>query len=113
MLRDLSVLLVVLGHHQLSFVSRRLGISKKQLRLKLHALRALLRITESNIEVYHRSLHDFFQDRQRADQYYIHPMRVNLVQLSPKGRMFWGKVHRSLAPNVDKGLCSREAIIVG
>ena len=63
MLRDLSVLLVVLGHHQLSFVSRRLGISKKQLRLKLHALRALLRITESNIEVYHRSLHDFFQDR--------------------------------------------------
>ena len=116
MLRDLFVLLIALGHPKLSFVSRRLGISEKQLRLKLHAMRALLRITESNIGVYHRSLHDFLQDRQRADQYYIHPMRVNLVQLSPKGRMFWGKVHRSLAPNVDKALrvaCSREATIVG
>ena len=115
MLKDLFVLLIALGHPKLSLVSRRLGISEKQLRLKLHAIRALLRITESSIGVYHRSLHDFFQDRQRADQYYIHPMRVNLVQLSPKGRMFWGKVHRSLTPNFDKGLrvaCSREAIIV-
>ena len=99
MLRDLFVLLIALGHPKLSFVSRRLAIKEKQLRLKLRAMRALVHITDSNIGAYHRTLHDFFLDRERSKQYCIHPMRVYLVQLPQKGRMFWGRVCKCCAPD--------------
>ena len=92
MLRDLFVLLIAFGHPKLSFVSQRLGINEKRLRLNLHAIRALVHITDSNIGAYHRTLHDFFLDRQRSKQYYIHPLRVYLVLLPRKARMFWGRV---------------------
>ena len=92
MLRSLFVLLIVFGHPKFSFVSRHLRIKEKQLRQKLRAMRALVRITDSNIGAYHRTLHDFFLERERSKQYCIHPMRVHLVQLMQKGRMLWGRV---------------------
>ena len=77
MLKDLFVLLIALGHPKLSIVSQRLGINEEQLRLKLHAVRALVHITDSSIGIYHRTLHDFFLDGQRSKKYYINPTWVD------------------------------------
>ncbi len=46
-------------------------------------MHSLLRISESdsNILTYHRSLHDFFQNKKRSGEYHIHPLRIALVRL--------------------------------
>ena len=43
---------------------------------------------DSSITTYHRSLHDFFLDKERAGIYHIHPARVALVRLPETMRRF-------------------------
>ena len=51
-------------------------------------MRSLLQTSDSNITTYHRSLRDFFQDKKRAVQYHIHPLRVGLVRQPERSRPF-------------------------
>ena len=93
LLRDVFALIIGLGQPDINFICRRLRISKDDLLRKLRRMHSLLKISKSNIVVYHRSLHDFFQDRRRAGRYYIHPARVELVRLPGNAQRFaarWG-----------------------
>ena len=99
LLRDVFALIIGLGQPDINFICRRLQITKDELLRKLRRMHSLLNISDSNIEVYHRSLHDFFQDRRRAGRYYIHPARVKLVRLPRNVRRFaarWGPVLGSM-----------------
>ena len=88
LLRDIFVLIIALGEPRFQFICRRLRINEEKLRRKLRKMHSLLRISESdsNILTYHRSLHDFFQDKKRSGEYRIHPMRVALVRLPKRTR---------------------------
>ena len=70
----------------MNLICRRFRISEEKLRRKLRKMHSLLRISESdsNILTYHRSLHDFFQDKKRSREYHIHPLRIALVRLPQK-----------------------------
>ena len=81
LLRDLFTLIIALREPHIAFVCRRLRISKEELTRKLRRLHSLVRISESVIDTYHLSLHDFFHDKKRAGKYFIHPMRVAFVRL--------------------------------
>ncbi|KAF8347587.1 hypothetical protein F5887DRAFT_1157712 [Amanita rubescens] len=83
-LRDVFVLIIARGEPSLKFVCRRLRISEEKLRLKLRRMHSLLQISNSSITTYHRSLHDFFQDKKRAGKFHIHPVRVALVQFQER-----------------------------
>ena len=88
LLRDVFVLIIALDVILSKFICRRLRISEENLRLKLRRMHSLLQISDSKITTYHRSLHDFFQDKKRAGQYHIHPIRVGLVRLPERTRPF-------------------------
>ena len=75
------MLIIALGELRFQFICRRLRISEEKLRLKLRKMHSLLQISDSSITTYHRSLHDFFLDKERAGIYHIHPTRVALVRL--------------------------------
>ncbi len=81
LLRDLFTLIIALGEPDIGFVCRRLRISEEELKRKLRRLHSLVRISESVIDTYHLSLHDFFRDKKRAGKYFIHPVRVACVRL--------------------------------
>ena len=87
-LRDVFVLVIARGKPLLKFVCRRLRISEDKLRLKLRRMHSLLQISDWGITTYHRSLHDFFQDKKRAGKYHIHPVRVALVRFQERSRPF-------------------------
>ena len=80
-LRDVFVLIIALGGSNIKFICRRLRISENNLQLKLRRMYSLLQISDSYVTTYHRSLHDFLQDKKRAGKYHIHPIRVALVRL--------------------------------
>ncbi len=102
LLRDVFVLIIALGVARSKFVCRRLQISEENLRLKLRRMHSLLQISDSNITTYHRSLHDFFQDKKRAGQYHIHPIRVALVWLPERIRPFTESVGLELMVHQEK-----------
>ncbi|KAF8347641.1 hypothetical protein F5887DRAFT_38428 [Amanita rubescens] len=81
LLRDLFALIIALGEPDIGFVCRRLLISEDELKRKLRRLHSLVRISESVIDTFHLSLHDFFCDKKRAGKYFIHPVRVACVRL--------------------------------
>ena len=88
LLRDIFVLIIALGEPRFQFICRRLRISEEKVRLKLRKMHSLLQISDSSITTYHRSLHDFFLDKERAGIYQIHPARVALVRLPETMRRF-------------------------
>ena len=89
LLRDVFVLVVALGRVDIAFVCRRLRMSKEDLMSNLlPRMHSILKISDTAIEAYHLSLHDFFQDKSRAGRYYIHPMRVRLVRRPQKIERF-------------------------
>ena len=88
LLRNVFVLIIALGSTPFRVICRRLRISEENLRLKLRRMHSLLQISDWNITTYHRSLHDFFQDKNRAGQYHVHPIRVALVRLPERARPF-------------------------
>jgi len=59
-------LVVALGRVDIRFVCRRLRKSKEDLESDLRRMRSILKISDTAIEAYHLSLHDFLQDRDRA-----------------------------------------------
>jgi len=81
LLRDLFTLIIALREPDIRFVCRRVRISEEELKRKLRRLHSLVRISESVIDTYHLSLHDFFRDKKRAGKYFIHPARVACVRL--------------------------------
>ena len=81
LLKDLFTLIIALRQPSIAFVCRRLRISKEELELKLRGLRSLVHLSDSVIDAYHLSLHDFFRDKKRAGSYFIHPVRVTTVRL--------------------------------
>ncbi|KAF8347581.1 hypothetical protein F5887DRAFT_1072572 [Amanita rubescens] len=87
-LRDVFVLIIALGRPDIKFICRRRRICEDNLRLKLRKMYSLLQISDSYVTTYHRSLHDFFQDKKRAGKYHIHPIRVALVRLPGTIRRF-------------------------
>src|SRR6266550_7019225 len=88
LLRDIFILIIALGDPGFKFICRRLRISGEELRRKLRKMHSLLQISDEDIITYHRSLHDFFQDKKRGGIYHIHPMRVALVRLPERTRPF-------------------------
>ncbi|KAF8329049.1 hypothetical protein F5887DRAFT_1005301 [Amanita rubescens] len=92
LLRDIFVLIIALGRPDWVFICRRLQEIKEDLVIKLRRLSSLLQISDSGIETYHQSLHDFFLDKSRAGKYYIHPARVALVRLPRNSRRFVEKI---------------------
>lgn len=92
LLRDIFVLIIALGQPDWAFICRRLQENQEDLVIKLRRLSSLLQISDSGIETYHQSLHDFFLDKSRAGKYYIHPARVALVRLPRKARRFVEKI---------------------
>ena len=95
-LRDVFALIIARGQPSFEFICRRLRISEENLRLKLRRMHSLLQISDEDITTYHRSLHDFFQDKKRAGQYHVHPIRVALVRLPERTRPFAESVGRGL-----------------
>ena len=87
-LRDVFVLIIAPGRSEIKFICRRRRITEDNLQLKLRRMYSLLHISDSYITTYHRSLHDFFQDKKRAGKYHIHPIRVALVRLPHTIRRF-------------------------
>jgi len=81
LLKDLFTLIVALRQAPIAFVCRRLRICEEELKRKLRGLRSLVHLSDSAIDTYHLSLHDFFRDKKRAGSYFIHPMRVTIVRL--------------------------------
>ncbi|KAF8347572.1 hypothetical protein F5887DRAFT_1281201 [Amanita rubescens] len=81
LLRDVFVLVIALGRVDVEFVCRRLRVRKEDLEPGLRRMHSILNISDVAIEAYHLSLRDFFQDKERAGKYYIHPVRVTLVRL--------------------------------
>ena len=88
LVRDIFVLVIALAQPHPKFICRRLRISSEELGRKLRKMHSLLRISNKDITTYHRSLHDFFQDKKRAGMYHIHPIRVALVRLPERTRPF-------------------------
>ena len=86
LLRDIFTLIIALRKPTITFVCRRLRINQEELEHEFRRLRSLVQISESVIDVYHLSLHDFFLDKKRAGKYYIHPARITFVRLP--GSMF-------------------------
>ena len=84
LLRDIFVLVIALPQPHLKFICRRLRISEEELWRKLRKMHSLLQISDEDIMTYHRSLHDFFQDKKRSGEYHIHPLRIALVRLPEK-----------------------------
>ncbi|KAK2459961.1 hypothetical protein APHAL10511_007967, partial [Amanita phalloides] len=91
LLRDVFVLVIAFGGTDIDFICRRLRIKQDDLRRKLRRMHSLIHIT-NYIKIYHRSLHDFFQDRRRAGRYYINPWRVKMLQLPNNVRSLRRKV---------------------
>ena len=81
LLRDLFTLIIALRNPKIKFVCRRLQIREEQLERKLLRLRSLVCISRLGVTTYHLSLHDFFLDKKRAGEYFIHPIRVTFVRL--------------------------------
>ncbi|KAF8347569.1 hypothetical protein F5887DRAFT_35847 [Amanita rubescens] len=81
LLRDVFVLVIAFGRVDIAFVCRRLRMNKEDLEPDLHKMHSILNISDTTIEAYHLSLRDFFQDRKRSREYYIHPLRVTLIRL--------------------------------
>ena len=81
LLKDLFTLIIALRQPSISFVCRRLRVSKRELERKLRRLRSLVQISWWDIDTYHLSLHDFFLDKKRSGKYFIHPIRVTFVRL--------------------------------
>ena len=81
LLRDLFTLIIALRNPKMKFVCRRLRIREEELNCELLRLRSLVDISHGDITTYHLSLHDFFLDKKRAGNYFIHPIRVTFVRL--------------------------------
>ena len=81
LLRDTFTLIIALRQPTITFVCQRLQISREDLEHKLRRLCSLIQMSESVIDIYHLSLHDFFCDKKRASKYFIHPAWITLVRI--------------------------------